>query len=151
MLWFLPLITIGGLWYPLLGYLVVAFMLFFLVLSYFKKRDWCWNLCPRGAFLDLVMPYATFNRIVPRIVTKQWFRWAVFFLFMVFIGSRLVQSNGNVWKIGSIFASMCLATTVVAAILAISMKPRAWCTFCPMGTLQEKIGSFKKRTPAQTA
>ncbi|MCM8783705.1 MAG: 4Fe-4S binding protein [Candidatus Omnitrophica bacterium] len=55
MIWILPLILIGGLLIPILGYLVLAMMAFFFTLSYFKGRFWCRFLCPRGAFLDLVL------------------------------------------------------------------------------------------------
>jgi len=141
MIWFLPLIVIGWLWYPMLGYLAVTFMASLSVLSYFKKRYWCWNLCPRGAFLDIVMAKATLNNPVPRFFTHPWFRWSVLWLFMTLLILRLVQSGGYLLRIGAVFASLCLTTTLIAVVLGIATKPRAWCTFCPMGTLQEKIGS----------
>ena len=65
-IWLLPLIVIGGFYYPLLGYMVVAMMAFLLVLSYFKKRYWCWNICPRGAFLDIVMSKLTLNKRISK-------------------------------------------------------------------------------------
>ena len=48
-------VSLGGLYYPLLGWLVFGFMVFFLTLSYFKGRYWCGNLCPRGSFNDEVV------------------------------------------------------------------------------------------------
>jgi polyferredoxin len=54
-IWLLPLILIGGLYNSALGYLVVAMMAIFLTLSFFKGGYWCWNLCPRGAFLDIIL------------------------------------------------------------------------------------------------
>ena len=66
MVWFLPLIVIGGLFIPWLGYLVVAMMAFFLALSFFAGRYWCRNICPRGAFLDIVIAKASRNRSFPK-------------------------------------------------------------------------------------
>jgi len=52
MLWVLPLIVIGGLFYFYLGYLVIAMMTFLLIISlalglFFSKRVWC-STCPMG-------------------------------------------------------------------------------------------------------
>jgi ferredoxin-type protein NapH len=142
MLWFLPLIVIGGLFYPLLGYLMVAMIAFFLTLSIFKPRYWCWNLCPRGAFLDIVMSRLSRNKPFPKLFAKNWFRLTVFILLMGLMVLRILRSGGNLIVIGSIFVSICLVTTIIAIILAVLTRHRAWCALCPMGFLQEKIGKF---------
>lgn len=141
-IWLLPLIVIGGLFYPILGYLVVAMMAFFLTLSFFKGRYWCWHLCPRGAFLDIVMSKLSRNRRVPGIFTKQAFRWAIVALLMGFLVFRITQTGGNFPAIGAVFAGMCLLTTVISIVLAILTRHRGWCAICPMGTIQGKIGSL---------
>lgn len=145
MLWLLPVIVIGGLFYPLLGYLVVGMIAFLLVISFFKARYWCWNLCPRGAFLDIVMSKASPNKPVPGVFAKSWFRWAVLVLLMSFLVMRIIRSGGDLFIIGSVFVGMCLITTVISIILAVFTKHRAWCAICPMGFLQEKIGKIKHR------
>jgi len=144
-MWFLPVIVIGGLFYPVLGYLVIAMMASLIILSFFKGRFWCWNLCPRGAFLDIVMPKLSLKRPAPRIFARQSFRWAVFALLMGFVIFRLIQTGGNLLAIGAVFVSMCLITTIVSVILAVFTKPRSWCTICPMGTLQNKIDSIMRK------
>lgn len=144
MIWFLPLIVIGGLFYPVLGYLMVAMMAFFLILSFFKARYWCWNLCPRGAFLDMVMSKLSRNKPFPKIFVNQWFRLAVFILLMGVLILRLMRSGGNLLLIGSIFVGICLVTTIIAIILAVFTRHRSWCAVCPMGFLQEKIGRLRK-------
>ncbi|MBU3911608.1 MAG: 4Fe-4S binding protein [Candidatus Omnitrophica bacterium] len=143
--WFLPLIVIGGLFYPVLGYLVLAMIGFFLTLSFFKNRYWCWNLCPRGAFLDIALSKISRNKPVPRIFLKQYFRWSVFILFMGFLVFRIVRAGGEPVLIGSVFVGTCLLTTIIAIFLGVITKHRAWCMICPMGTLQEKIGKIKKQ------
>lgn len=141
MIWFLPLIVIGGLFIPVLGYLVVAMMVFFLVLSVFKGRFWCWNLCPRGAFLDIVLSKISRNRPVPKIFAKQWFRWLIFAAFVSFLIYRIISAGGNFIAIGAVFVGMCLLTTLIAIALGIATKYRSWCAICPMGTLQQKIST----------
>lgn len=144
MIWFLPLIVFGGLFYPLLGYLVVAMMAILLVLAFSKGRYWCWNLCPRGAFLDIVLSKVSMNKPLPRSFVKQWFRWLVFVLFMGFLIFRIVRTGGNLIAIGSVFVAMCILTTIISIILGMITKHRGWCMICPMGTLQEYCHQIKK-------
>lgn len=145
MFWLLPIIVIGGLFIPVLGYLVIAMMAFFLILSFFRGRYWCWNLCPRGAFLDGVLSKISTEKTVPLFFTKQWFRWFIFVLLMGFLVFRIISTGGNLLAIGVVFVTMCLVTTIISIILGTTMKHRAWCTICPMGMLQEKIGKIKHK------
>ena len=145
MIWLLPLIVIGGLFYPLLGYLVVTMMVMFLILSLFKGRYWCWNLCPRGAFLDILVSKISLNKPLPKTFVKQWFRWLVLVLFMSFLIFRIVRTGGNLIAIGSVFVIMCILTTIISIVLGVATKHRGWCMICPMGTLQEKIGSISHK------
>ncbi|MDD5044849.1 MAG: 4Fe-4S binding protein [Candidatus Omnitrophica bacterium] len=144
MVWLLPVIIIGGLFYPLLGYLVVAMMAILLVMALFKGRYWCGNLCPRGAFLDIIMSRLTLNRPLPHIFLKTWFRWLVLVLFMSFLVSRIMRAGGNLVAIGAVFVGMCILTTVISIILGASIKHRGWCAICPMGTLQNEISKSRK-------
>jgi ferredoxin-type protein NapH len=143
MVWFLPLIVIGGLFNPWLGYLVVAMMVFFLTLSFFRGRYWCWNLCPRGAFLDILVSKISVNKPLPKIFIKGWFRAAVFVLFMGIVILRILRTGGNLFTIGAVFVSVCILTTVISIVLGVLTKHRGWCAICPMGFLQEKIGKIK--------
>ncbi|MDD4907436.1 MAG: 4Fe-4S binding protein [Candidatus Omnitrophica bacterium] len=142
MVWLLPLIIIGGLFYPLLGYLVVAMIAALLMIALFKGRYWCWNLCPRGAFLDIALSKVSANRPIFKSFAKQWFRWLVVVLFMGFLAFRIVRSGGSLIAVGSVFVGMCVLTTVISIILGVTMKHRSWCAVCPMGTIQEKIGKI---------
>ncbi|MBU0478393.1 4Fe-4S binding protein [bacterium] len=63
---------------------------------------------------------------------------------------RIIQTGGNLIAIGAVFVTMCLVTTIIAIVLGIPMKQRAWCMVCPMGTLQRKIGKIaQRRTPVK--
>ena len=145
MVWLLPLVLIGGLFSPIFGYLVLAMMLFFLPLAVFKARFWCWNLCPRGAFLDLVLAKVSRNHPLPKILSRSWFRWLFFFLFLGFFISRILAAGGSWRAIGLVFVVMCFITTIAAVILGIAFKHRCWCMICPMGFLQEKLGRLSRK------
>jgi polyferredoxin len=144
MLWLLPLIIIGGLFYPYLGYLVIAMMTFLLVISFFKKRYWCWNLCPRGAFLDLVVGPLSSNKTIPKFFFNKKFRLIVLVMMMAFLIIRILATGGNPKAVGLIFVSMCLVTTIIALVLGLFFSKRAWCSVCPMGFLQEQIHRLNK-------
>jgi polyferredoxin len=145
MVWLLPIIVIGGLFEPLLGYLVVAMMAFFISLSFFKGRYWCWNLCPRGAFLDIVLSKVSLKRSIPKSFSKQWLRWLIFILFLGFLIYRIIHTGGSLIAIGAVFVTMCIFTTVISIVLGIITRHRGWCAICPMGTLQENIGKARKK------
>ena len=144
MVWFLPLIIIGGLFWPLLGYLVFFMMLFFLILSYFKARFWCANLCPRGSFLDSVLSKISMKRKTPALFLNSKFRWAVFVIFISIFIFQFIIVEKNIYAMGFVFVRICLITTLIAIIVGIPARERTWCVICPMGTLQSKIGSLKK-------
>ena len=144
-IWLLPIVVIGGLFIPVLGYLVVAMMAFFLTLSIFKGRYWCWNLCPRGAFLDTIMSKVSRNKPMPRAMINPITRWSVLVILMTFLVFRIVSTGGNLIAIGAVFVSMCLITTVVSIFIGFLAKHRGWCAICPMGLLQEEIHKKRKR------
>lgn len=149
-----PLIAIGGLWWPWLGYLMLVMMIVLLGLSYFKSRYWCGHFCPRGAFLDIVQSQFTRNRPWPRLFNRKWFRWTVFGVFMSVFTVRMMLTGGNPIAIGGVFVSMCILTSVLAIAFGSFTRPRAWCAICPMGTLQEQLGKTgrsRRRTAAKTA
>jgi polyferredoxin len=148
MVWFLPLIVIGGLFVPTLGYFVFFMMLFFLTLSYFKGRFWCSHLCPRGAFLDLVLSKFSLKRKIPKIFLRPKVKWIFFILFMAFFIFQLVISPKDLYFIGFVFVKMCIITTTIAILLGIPLPERTWCAICPMGSLQAKISTLNSlRSP----
>ena len=146
MLWFFPIILIGGLFIPWLGYLVIAMMAFFLVLSYFKGRYWCSHLCPRGAFLDIVMVHMSPQKPLPKIFTNKIFRWSIVYLFIAIIIIRIIYAQGDFLAIGAIIVNACLITSLIAVGLGVTTKHRGWCAICPMGTIQGRLGQIKKES-----
>ncbi len=144
MIWFFPVILIGGLFSTLLGYLVMLFMIFFLTLSYFRGRFWCTNLCPRGAFLDIVLKKFSLRKRIPALFLSKQFKWTVFFAFMIFFILQMVTAEKTLFAVGFVFIKICLLTSIISIVLGVPIHERVWCRFCPMGTLQGKISSLNK-------
>jgi ferredoxin-type protein NapH len=143
--WLLPVVVLGGILFPILGYLVFFMMIFFLVLSYFKGRYWCGNICPRGAFLDMALSRVSLKAGLPDLLRKNWVKPALFLFFMSFFILQFVLAEKNVYSLGFVFVRMCLLTTLIAVVLGVSYHHRAWCIFCPMGFLQGKIGTLNRQ------
>lgn len=147
--WLLPLILVGGLFFKLLGYLVFLMMVFFLTLSYFKGRFWCSYLCPRGAFLDLVLSKLSLKRKIPKLFLSHKVKWIFFAFFMAFFVFQLIVSPKDPYSIGFVFVRICIITTIISILFGIPFHQRSWCAICPMGTLQNKISSLSQKRLTQ--
>lgn len=140
-----PTIALGGLWYPWLGLLMLPMMIFLLGLSYFRGRYWCGNLCPRGSLLEnIIRPMSSAKMIPPMLISNRW-RYTVLAVFIGVFSYRTYNvfsalSGWDAWmRFGYLFATLCLWTSIIAITLGIYYNPRTWCSFCPMGTLQNEI------------
>lgn len=146
-LWiFVLTVSIGGLWYPALGYFMVLVMLTLFVTSIYRGRWFCGNLCPRGSLFDFKVTHISRKRNIPKILSSFWVRVPVVIMLMGLMGYRVFNAlmNQNAFEqIGTVLASMCLVTTILGVFMGASYSSRAWCTVCPMGTLQRWIGGDK--------
>lgn len=129
--------------YPLIGFIVPATMLLGITFSLFRGRYVCGHLCPRGAFLDKMILPISFNKTIPKILTDVYFRWTLFILLMGFMTYRILLDPTNIRHWGSVFVLMCFVTTIIAIIFGVVLRPRTWCSFCPMGTMQMAFGLGK--------
>ena len=142
------IIAIGGFIYPYLGLLMIPMMFVLLFMSLFRGRFWCGNVCPRGSFLEMFLKRISRNSKIPTFFSSIKFRLVVLVLFFSIFAWRLwgVLFQGNILEqIGILFASMCLITTIISIFLGIPFSPRAWCSFCPMGSLQNLLYRFRLR------
>ena len=141
------LITIAfGYRYPILGYSVPAVMLAGLIGGIFRGRFVCGNLCPRGSFLDRCVAPISRDKHIPNFLRRMWLRGPLFVALMGFMIFRVFQrpENAIFWEyLGRVFWLMCVVTTSLAVVLGIMIKPRTWCSFCPMGTMQNALGGGK--------
>lgn len=137
------IVSIAGLWFPILGYFMLVVFAALLLISPFRGRWFCGNLCPRGSLNDFWIGKITKNKRIPESFKSMWLRVPVFMALMGFMGFRVMQTQGLINQIGMVFVVMCLVTTSIAVVLGVSISPRTWCTFCPMGTAQRMLGGNK--------
>lgn len=139
---FVPLVAFGGLWYPKLGLLIIPLMATLAVMGFFKGKYWCGNICPHGSLFDSIVFPVSANRKIPSFLKSKITMAVVFSWFIYIIASRLVKvfhifgSAEFLDKLGYVFVVNYLAVTIVGTLLAFLVSPRAWCSFCPMGTLE---------------
>lgn len=150
--------------YKKYGYFV---FLFFLVLSLFdmrfasiavlcmfapivlaiagKGRYWCGNFCPRGNFYDNVLSLISPKKKVPKFFKSIGFRifMIIFILFNFSYG--LYKNWGDFYGIGFLFYRIIVITSIVGILLGVFNHYRAWCNFCPMGTLSYFISKVRGR------
>lgn len=136
----LPLVIVGGHFYPMLGFLAVAMMLVMLVSSIFRGRYYCGWLCAMGAFHERALALLSRNRPLLPVMKAGWFRWLVLALMMTILSLRLLQADGNPARIGATFVMMWTLSTALAVGLGLIWQPRSWCQICPMATFQGLAG-----------
>ena len=140
------LITLAvGWWVPWLGFTVPVVMISGVVGSLVRGRYVCGNLCPRGAFYDRLVAKFSRRRPVPRWLRSMPFRWTAFALLMGFMVYRILGNPTDPLHWGRVFWMMCLVTTAIGVPLGILVHPRTWCSFCPIGTVQNVVGGAKRR------
>lgn len=137
-------VTIALGWkYPILGFTVPVAMATGMVGGFLRGRWVCGNLCPRGSFFDRMISPIAPKRPIPPVLRSLSFRWAIFALLMGFMVWRLSADPGNWAHWGHVFWSVCALTTAVGLVTALTIHPRSWCAFCPMGTFQNAAGGGK--------
>jgi ferredoxin-NADP reductase/NAD-dependent dihydropyrimidine dehydrogenase PreA subunit len=144
-------ISIAGFFYPKMGLLILPMFAVIMVMGFFKGRFWCGNICPRGAFMDIpARKIGKFNEI-KKLFKNKYFRLLILILLMAMFTRNTVKAF-NAWgsesflnKLGMAGVMMCAVTTAIGLILALTVNPRSWCTFCPMGTVQKFLHNIRKK------
>ncbi|KZL92656.1 4Fe-4S binding protein [Clostridium magnum] len=115
-----------------------------IIVSVFRGRFWCGNLCPRGNFYDNVVSKFSRKRKVPKLLKSNYFRIAliIFMLSMFTLGVK--QNWGNLYGIGMVFYRMIVVTTIIGIVLSLFYNERTWCNFCPIGSIAVFISKFRK-------
>lgn len=153
-----PTIAFGGLYYPKLGLLLIPIMVALLTLGFLKGKYWCGNLCPHGSLFDSLILQISPNRRIGQALKATPIKVIFFIFYMTMFAMRLIKVS-SFWgsmvyvdKLGFVFAVNYLVPTTIGIILAIFNNPRAWCSFCPMGTMEQvayklgKITGWNKKT-----
>ncbi|MDD3174358.1 MAG: 4Fe-4S binding protein [Herbinix sp.] len=115
-----------------------------ILISIFKGRFWCGNLCPRGNFYDnIVVKFSNKNK-VPRFLKSIFFRTGMLVFMMTMFTFGIINNWGNFYGIGMVFYRIILITTIIGIVLSLLYNHRTWCNFCPMGTIAAVISRLKK-------
>ncbi|NMB02908.1 MAG: 4Fe-4S dicluster domain-containing protein [Firmicutes bacterium] len=148
---FTLVVAVGGLWWPRLGLLVLPIMLSLAIISFFRGRFWCGNVCSHGSLYDFVLGPFSRHRNIPRFLKSPVMVWFFFGFFGYNITRRVVAVAGlwgtqTFWdRLGFIFVISYLMVLLVGGTLAVFIRPRTWCNFCPMGTMEKlsyKLGKL---------
>ncbi len=115
-----------------------------IIVSLFKGRFWCGNLCPRGNFYDNVVIKFSKSRKVPKFLKSALFRTFMVILMMTMFIVGIKNNWGNPYGIGMVFYRLIVITTIAGVLLSLLYNHRTWCHFCPMGTLASLITGFRK-------
>lgn len=144
------IVSIGGIFYPKLGYFLLLVFASLMIIAPFRGRWFCGNLCPRGSFVDFWLAPLSRKLKIPPQLRAMWLRVPIFIALMGFMVFRIIQTDGIVDKVGMVFVTLCILTTSIAILFGVIIAPRTWCSFCPMGTLQRAMGGKKYRLKVDT-
>ena len=93
----------------------------------------------------MILSKVSREKKIPKVFLNPVFKWVVFGIVIAFFVFQLITTEKTVAAVGFVFVRMCLVTTLIAIVIGIPTKARAWCAICPMGTLQAKIYTLKRR------
>jgi len=144
----LPLVAIGGWFYPLLGFLLLGCMLGAVGVAFFRGRNWCDWMCPRGAFLDLFLGPVSRKITIPAFFKHAAVRIFMLLLIFTVLGVQFYLAWSDLPAMGLALVRVLTITTVVGILLGWGIHPRTWCHICPMGTVAHWIA--RRQTPLQT-
>lgn len=139
----LPLVVIGGWFYPKLGYFLLACMLGAVGIAFYKGRSWCDWMCPRGSFYDLFLQKFSAGREIPSFLRGKGFRIFMLTLLLGVLGTQIYFSWGNVDRIGMAMVTLLTVTTSAGIALGAVYHHRIWCHICPMGTFGNYLAEGK--------
>lgn len=140
----LPLVIIGGWWYPLLGLFLLACMVGAVALAFRRGRQWCDWMCPRGSFFDQVLGRLGKRRPLPAFTRKAAFRAAVLSSLLLGLGVQVVAAWPDPMAIGFAMVRVLTVTTTLGIVLGSLFEARAWCHLCPMGSIAASLAKGKQ-------
>ncbi|MEW6448156.1 MAG: 4Fe-4S dicluster domain-containing protein [Bacillota bacterium] len=130
-----------------MGFFIPACMLLGIGIGIFKGRKWCDWLCPRGSFFDAIMkPFSPVKKI-PAVFKSLPFRLGVITFLMSMMVYQIIVRWPDPVRIGIFFVMLLTITTGVGMIFALTLHPRTWCCFCPIGSVSNWVdrGNYRLR------
>ncbi len=139
-------IVLGWLW-PVLGWVLLAYILGTVLTAFWRGRWWCGHVCPRGnLYLSLLSKY-TPHRPIPPFLRTSGFRLFVVCLVFTTFGIGIYSAWGDWGAMGQVFWRLIITTTMIGVVLSFIYAPMTWCSFCPMGTLAAWAAPTKSPLP----
>jgi polyferredoxin len=143
-LWPILPVVLGAVWlYPAAGFVMLLCMGAGVGVAFFRGREWC-DVCPRGAFYDIVVKRLGVERRIPKLVRTPAFRLLMIAVMMTIMTLGLYRTWGDPAGMGGVFVSILIVTTVVGLAFAAFVNPRAWCSFCPIGSMAFAAGRGRR-------
>ena len=142
--WFVPIVAIGGWFFPYLGLFVIACMFAPVLVAIKRGRHWCGWLCPRGALFDGVMSRISPKRKIPAVMRSKGFRLGAMLVLMGMMVVQLILAWPDPAAMSRVFVLLLGVTTLAGIILSLVYRPRTWCSFCPMGTMANWLSHGKR-------
>jgi len=144
---FIVVVGIGGYFYPLVGLIVPAMMLVAIALNFRSRRLFCSSVCPNGRSLSaMITPVSRKGKLPAFLVEPGVRRMLCGFMFFCVINLLVRYGSGGLVAVSRVFWAIYLVAVSLGFAAGIAYKPRSWCAFCPMGTLQDTISSVGKRS-----
>ena len=114
------------------------------IISVFRGRFWCGNLCPRGNFYDNIVSKFSNKRKVPKFLKSPYFRLAVVVFMLSMFTFGIKKNWGDLYGVGMVFYRIIVITTILGIVLSLFYNHRTWCHFCPMGSIAAFISWLRK-------
>lgn len=128
-----------------IGLIAIICMVGPIIVSIFRGRMWCGNICPRGSFYDNIAVKFSRKRKVPKLFKSIYFRTAVTIFMLTMFTMGFIKNWGNLYGMGLVIYRLIVVTTLIGIVLTFIYNQRAWCNFCPMGSISAFISSFRNK------
>lgn len=132
--------TIANIWKPfgLFGF-VCMFTPIFIALSGRGKMH-CARICPRGSLIGKTGSMINIGLKKPHFMSTTVFKTIVWALMMgSFLVMLIIVIPKGVYATGNAVLIFMEIATGLAILSGILFTPRAWCTYCPMGTTTGRL------------
>lgn len=140
----LPLVIIGGWFFPNLGFFLLTCMIGANAIALWKGRAWCDWMCPRGSFYDLFLKKISAQREIPAFFRDMRFRLSMLAVLLAVLGSQVYLAWGDLNKVGLAMVRVLTVTTATGLLLGTIFHQRIWCHICPMGTISNYLSEGKQ-------
>jgi len=109
------------------------------------NRKFCTIWCPRGNFLIRILKNWYKDLKTPALFRSKVFKNILFIVMFSMFIKALIDTDGNLHKIGFVFFRFIFTSTIISIILGLLYKPRTWCQICPLGQGSQITGNISHK------